>query len=119
VEDIIFIKSLVVETIIGIYPHEQAAKQPIVIDIDLYTDFSAAGKTGLIKDTVDYDLVVKKIKNVLADDPGQLLETIALKIVDALIRDFKVAKVRCKISKPQAIPSAQAAGVCITRMSTD
>ena len=42
---VVSIKSLSTESVIGIYPHELEKPQPLVFDVDMETDISAAGES--------------------------------------------------------------------------
>ena len=52
--DIVFIKELCVETIIGIYDWERKIKQVVCIDLELETEIKSASSSDDIQDTVDY-----------------------------------------------------------------
>ena len=52
--DIIFIKELCIETVIGIYDWERKIKQMVCIDLELGTDISKASTSDDVKDTLDY-----------------------------------------------------------------
>ena len=54
--DIVFIKELCVETIIGIYDWERKIKQVVCIDLELETEIKSASSSDDIQDTVDYKL---------------------------------------------------------------
>ena len=52
--DIIFIKHLKIETIVGIYDWERKIKQPVILDLEMATDVSKAAGTDKIDDALDY-----------------------------------------------------------------
>ena len=52
--DKIFIRDLLVRTIIGIYDEERVNRQDVIINLTLYTDFSNAIDTEDINDAVNY-----------------------------------------------------------------
>ena len=49
--DIVFIKELCIETIIGIYDWERKIKQVVCVDLEIGTDISKASKTEDIGNT--------------------------------------------------------------------
>ena len=63
--DIVFIKELCIETVIGIYDWERKIKQFVCIDLELGTDISDASNSDVINDTVDYKAVSKELKSCL------------------------------------------------------
>ena len=117
--DVIFIKGLTLEAIIGIYPRERDAKQPLTLDLELYVDTALAVGSGLIKDTVDYDLVADFIRHMVKETHFNLLESLVNNIADSILREFKVSKLRCTLYKPQAISDAETVGVTVVREFID
>lgn len=113
--DKIIIKGLKLDAIIGIYPHEQTQKQPILIDIDLYTDISLAAKTTRISDTVDYDLVVQRVENIVNNGQFKLIESLAVYLAELILQEFPVVKVKCTVFKPQAIDRVETVGISVVR----
>ena len=55
--DIVFIRELQVETVIGIYDWERKVRQMISLDIDMATDIHKAATTDNIDDTLSYKTV--------------------------------------------------------------
>ena len=75
--DIIFIKELCVETVIGIYDWERKIKQMICIDLELGTNILKASNSDDVKDTLDYKSVAKTVKSFLEKSEFMLVETLA------------------------------------------
>lgn len=117
--DRIFIKKIALEAIIGVYDHERVAKQPLMIDLELFTDIKLPAKTGLISDTVDYDLVVDRVAALVQKSHYKLLESLIEAIADVILQEFKVQKVQCTVYKPQAIDQAETVGITIMREQSD
>lgn len=113
----IFIEGLRVDAIIGIYPEERLVKQPLVVDLELYVDFSAAANSTLLEDTVDYDSVVARVIKLIIEGEYKLIESLAVAIADTLLTEFNVKKVSCRLSKPNAVPSADSVGVKLIKVS--
>ena len=63
--DIVFIKELCIETVIGIYDWEREIKQVVCVDLELGTDISKASGSEDIKDTIDYKAVAKRTKSLI------------------------------------------------------
>ena len=57
--DIIFLKGLRIDTIIGIYDWERTTKQPIIIDLEISTDIRQAATTDDIEQTTNYKSIAK------------------------------------------------------------
>jgi dihydroneopterin aldolase len=113
--DKIFIKGLALEAKIGIYEHEKGVTQPITIDLDIFFDSTKAAASGLIEDTIDYDVVAQTIANIVTQTRFELLESLAEAVTTKLLSDFKMNQLVCTIFKPQALNNAETAGISIVR----
>jgi len=112
----IFVEGLLIQANIGVHPHEYEGTQPILMDISLDMGPMPAPKDDRLHETLDYGLVAEKAEEITMQAHVQLVETLADRIADwALSADPRVQAVTVKISKPQALLKADAAGVEIHR----
>jgi len=109
------IEGLCARCIIGVNNDERTERQDVVIDIDLYTDMSAPGRTDDIKDAVNYKEVKKKVLGLVESSRFFLIEALAEAISRACLEDEAVEKVRVRVDKPLALRFAKTVGVEITR----
>ena len=113
--DIIFIRELTVETIIGIFDWEREIKQPVLFDIEMACDCARAAATDAVDDTLNYKAVSKRVIAFVEKSEFQLVETLAERVA-ALIRDeFDVPWVRLRVNKRGALRGAVDVGVVIER----
>ena len=115
--DIIFLRDLRVETVIGIWEWERKIRQTVSIDLEMSTDIRKAAASDSVADTLDYKSVAKRIQAFVGDSSFQLVETLAEKIVAIVIDEFGVTWVRLRVNKPGAIRGAKDVGVLIERGS--
>ena len=113
--DRIFIHNIEVKTTIGVWEWEHKIKQTVLIDLEIGTDIHYASKTDDIEDTLNYKTVVKHIEKFVAGSSFQLVETMAEKISEIILTEYKVPWVEVKVNKPGAISIAQDVGVIIRR----
>jgi 7,8-dihydroneopterin aldolase/epimerase/oxygenase len=114
--DAIFIRQLRLQAWIGLYRHEKIAPQTIEIDLEIALPAECtAFKTGKVADTIDYGVVVEHIRALLAKERFGLLETLAERIADLLMRDFKTPRVKLSIAKLGVLRDARQVGVSIER----
>ncbi len=112
----IFVEGLLIQANIGVHPHEYEGTQPIIMDISLDMGPMPAPKDDRLHETLDYGLVAQKAEELTLEAHVQLVETLADRICNwALSADPRVQAVTVKISKPQALLKADAAGVEIHR----
>lgn len=103
------------EAIIGIYPHERVAKQPLLIDLDLFIDINLAASSGLLKHSVDYDLVIKCLSEFVDQSDFELLETFAEHLAEMILAKFPITRIICTVCKPKAVNNARSVGISIER----
>ena len=113
--DIVFIKELCIETVIGIYDWERKIKQFVCIDLELGTDISNASNSDVIDDTVDYKAVSKTLKSFIGDSEFQLIEALAEESVKLIFEKFNVNYIKGRFSKPGAVTGSKEVGVVIER----
>ena len=115
--DKLFIKNLHLQTVIGVYPHERNAPQELIINVTLFTDTRAAGRSDDLTDAVNYAAVAERITQYSPTTAPKLLEKLANDLADMILREFTaVSRIRLHIEKPAALhPLAQAAAIEIER----
>jgi dihydroneopterin aldolase len=112
---VVFIESLTIETVIGIYDWERKIRQPIVLDIEMGFDNTRPAASDVIDDTLDYKAISKRLISFVEAASFQLVETLAERCAAIIREEFGVAWVRLKLSKPGAVRGAKSVGVCIER----
>ena len=115
--DIIFIRDLRIETLIGIYDWERNVKQTVILDLDMGADIAKAARTDQIKDTLDYKSVAKRLIQFVSDSHFQLVETLAEQCARIVLEEFGVPWIRLSINKIGALRGARDVGVRIERGS--
>ncbi len=112
----IFVRGLQIQASIGVHPHEYEATQLIILDIELDMSGMDAPKEDRLHETLDYGVVAEKAEELALESHVQLVETLAERIADWALRyDKRVQSCAVRISKPQALLKAEAAGVEILR----
>ncbi len=113
--DIIFLRDLRIETVIGIWEWERKIRQTVAIDLEMSADIRKAAATDQVEDTLNYKLVAKRLQQFVGESSFQLVETLAEKIAAVVLDEFEVAWVRVSVNKPGAIRGARDVGVVIER----
>lgn len=113
--DKVFIDGLEIEALIGIYDWERRIRQPLLFDLELAFDNRRPAATDDIADTLDYKAVSKRLIEFVSASSFGLVETLAERCAELVLREFDVAHVRLRLSKPGAVRGARAVGVVIER----
>ena len=117
--DIIFIRDLRVETLIGVYPPERQQRRTLLLDLELGADIRAAAATDCLDDTLNYQTLAQRLVEFAAASDCQLVETLGERIADLILREFAVPWLRLTVRKPGAASEAREAGVLIERRRQD
>ena len=117
--DKIFIKDLLIRSIIGINPDERLKKQDILINIVLFADTRQAAETDDINDAVNYKAITKRIIEHVEASSDFLVEKLVNDIACIILKGFPVQKVRIRVEKPGALRFAESVGIEIERSRKD
>ena len=113
--DVVFIRDLRVDTIVGVYDWERQIKQTLVLDIDIATDIQHAAKTDDLQFAVNYHAVSLRVAAFVEANHTALIETLAENIAALIRTEFNVNWVRLQLTKPNAVLGAKSVGVIIER----
>lgn len=113
--DIVYIRDLKIETVIGIFDWERRIRQTVSLDLEMACDIRKAAASDHIDDALDYKSVAKRLISFVGESEFQLVETMAERISDIVRNEFNVPWLRLRLSKPGAVRGSQDVGVIIER----
>ena len=113
--DIVFLRDLKIETIIGIFDWEREIKQTVTLDLEMAADVASAARADSIEATLDYKAVAKRLIEFVGHSEYKLVETLAERIAEIVLTEFHVPWVRVRVNKPGAVRYAGDVGVIIER----
>ncbi len=113
--DIIFLRGLHIETIIGIYDWERVSKQTVILDIEMAFDIRKAAESDAIEDALDYKAVSKRLISFVEESRFFLVEKLSEEIAKILLNEFKVPWLRLSLNKKGAIRGASDVGIILER----
>ncbi len=119
--DVIRIRDLRVECVVGVRDEERDESQPLLADLDLFLDTSQAAFSGRIGATCDYSVVAEEVRLLLQFRRYQLLEMAAEELAAMLLGVHGVLDgVGVRLNKPRALVGhAREACVEISRTPAD
>ena len=115
--DIVYIRDLEIETVIGIYDWEREIKQKITINLQMKSDFTMAAENDEIEYALDYKQVAKRLISFVEESSFQLVETLSVRIAEIVQEEFGVTWLRLELGKPGAVTGSRDVGVIIERGS--
>lgn len=113
--DIIFVRDIRLETLIGAYEHERRQPRTLQVHVEIGRQAIRACKTDKLADTIDYAAVVGAVREVFASHRFHLLEPLADTLADLMLSRFEAQWVQVEISKIDVVPNARDVGVRIER----
>jgi D-erythro-7,8-dihydroneopterin triphosphate epimerase len=110
---VVCIKNLRLSAILGVYDHERHAEREIIVNLRVKYDPRAALRTDALEDALDYKQIRDRIVSVVSGTRFKLIETLANGIVDELIKDSRILKLRLEVDKPQALRLTDSVSVIV------
>ncbi|ONG48676.1 dihydroneopterin aldolase [Pseudoroseomonas deserti] len=115
----VFVRRLAVDAHLGVYPHEEAAPQRVLIDLELLARDEAVA-TGIGPDrlerVVDYEAATNLARRIALQGHVLLAETLAERIACALLEsDARLVVVQVTVEKPDIIADVAGVGVTVER----
>ncbi len=113
--DAILIRDLRVDALIGIHKRERHVAQTVSIDLDIGLPGTAVFQSDKVADTIDYEQVSLKIGALARSGHFRLVETLAERIAQLLMKEFGAPWVRVSVAKIGILANAKFVGVTIER----
>jgi len=113
--DIVFIKDLDVDTVIGIYDWERKIRQTVRLNLEMGSDIGRAAASDRIDDALDYKAVAKRLIGFIEASSFQLVETLGERCAEIVLEEFPVEWLRLELDKPGAVRGSKSVGIRIER----
>jgi len=84
---------------IGVTEEERRERQRIEVDLELFADLEVAGRTGVLKRTIDYREVCEAARGLLESGTFHLIEAAATGVLDLILSRFPVARAVVRVRK--------------------
>jgi len=113
--DIVYIRDLRIETIIGIYDWEREVKQTISLDLEMAHDIRKAADTDNIEYALNYKSIAKRLIAFVEQSEFLLVERMAEEVARIVFDEFSVPWLKLRVSKPGALRGSKDVGILIER----
>ena len=111
----VFIRDLILDSVIGIYSHEKNKTQKIRVNVDLSVVESNQNIGDNIDNVVCYEKLARAIETIVNSGHVHLVETLAENIAHMSLQDPRISGVRVRVEKLEAIKNTTSVGVEIER----
>ena len=112
--DRILIEGLRLQARVGVTAEERAKPQPVEVDLELWRDLRAAGRSDRMEETVDYAAAAGEARRFVEGGSFRLVERIAGGLAGLLLERFEVQEIRVRVRK-FSLPGARSVGVEVSR----
>lgn len=112
----VFVRGLQVQARVGVYEHEKEQPQRLLVTVDLTVREERDGHDDHLEKVVCYETVVKQIKDICLRGHVNLIETLAERIAQDCLEDWRVIAVRVRIEKPDVFDDCETVGIEIERL---
>jgi dihydroneopterin aldolase len=100
VRDVIELRDLRFDAIVGLLDFERVTPQPVSLDIDLVRPFAEAAATDDVAHTTNYALVITLAQRVVIEGRFLLLETLVARVAESILAfDGAIASVTVAVKK--------------------
>ena len=86
----------------GVFPEERRDGQRFVLDVSLGLDLGPAAREHDLTKTVHYGVLAQQVHDAIVGEPVDLIETLALRVVDLCLAEESVRWASVTVHKPEA-----------------
>jgi len=83
----------------GVSAAERQTGRRFEVDVELLVDMEKPAKSDKLKDTVNYTEVYRMVEQIVLQNSFSLLETIAVKLANQILKKFKPQEVTVRVRK--------------------
>ena len=113
-DDTIHVEQLEMFAHVGVPDHERDKPQRITITITAWPEAGLHALGDDIGRTINYSAIARFVRDVVDERRDKLIETLAEKIAERLLRELPIRRLRIELRK-FVLPDAQFVSVTITR----
>ncbi len=115
----VFVRNLVLKIFVGIHDFDKKKKQRVRFNIDIVLDPELFPDNNNLNSIVNYEAVIKNIRNITKKKHFPLLESLAEEIFLKLFRERKIKKIKLSIEKLDIIKNTSSVGIEIEKSKSN
>jgi dihydroneopterin aldolase len=113
--DIIFLRDVKIDTLIGIFDWEREAKQTLIFDLEMAFNCETAAQSDDIVDALNYKAVYDRLVEFVTQSEFFLIEKLAGEMIALIQNEFGVSWVKLTVNKKGAVGADINVGVIMER----
>ena len=110
-DDVIRLRNMLFHAFHGVYDAERQIGQRFEVDVEIYRDISFAAETDQLAETIDLYKVHALVESVVTGEQFKLVETLAERIGNGMLKQFEIPKVLIRVRKPNSPVKGIAGGL--------
>ncbi len=112
----VFIRDMVLPARIGVYASEQGATQRVRLNVSLAVGDPGGVGPDRLERVVDYGALAQRLRDEVAREHVQLIETLAERLAEICLADSRVVAARVRVEKLDILSDSDSAGVEVERL---
>ena len=117
--DRIVIEDLLLRCIVGVNPEERTNLQDVNLQVTLFVDLRAAGRSDDLAETIDYKRLKGDIRALVEGSTYYLIEKLAHEVARLCLSRAGVERAVVRVEKPGALRFARTVAVVVERTRAD
>jgi dihydroneopterin aldolase len=116
-----WVEAVGVETVcvLGVYPGEREMERPVRMDVAAGVDAGAAAQDDDFSKALNYERLEEIAVRTAKEGSFRLLETLAVRVAEAVLSLPGVRAARVRAEKPGALKASRCAAVTVVRRKAD
>ncbi len=111
----LIVRDLELDCRIGVYGHEKGRTQRVRVNVRATVRLPAKPRADDIGEVVSYEYLVDGVRRLASGGHVELVETLAIRILDLCFDDARVARAAVTVEKLEIVPEAAGVGISLER----
>ena len=108
------LRGITFDAILGCHPSERTTPRPVVVDLSVQLDITAAAQSDSLPDTVNTETLETLVLTTAREGQYNLIETLAHAIATRVLALPLVQSVHVTVHKPASLPHTRAVTLDLT-----
>ena len=108
------LRGITFDAILGCHPTERTTPRPIVVDLSVQLDITAAAQSDSLPDTLNTETLETLVLDTAREGKFHLLETLAHTLATRILTLPLVQSVHLTVEKPASLPHTRSTAVTLT-----
>lgn len=105
------LRKISLRPIIGVYDWERKVRQEVLVNLEIEFENSGAVKSDDLNDTLDYEMLIRMLRERLETTGFYLIERLAGEIANIVMTESRVIKTTVEVIKPYALNGCEEVSV--------